>query len=456
MGGVAVSSSKFAIRGVVEGFYGVYYTFPEREDLIRFMGDLGFNTYVYGPKDDREHRMRWREPYPQETIERFAHTVQVARESGVTFVYALSTGVSICYSSDQDFARIQDKFSALMGAGVRDFSLFLDDISHEFAHEEDRRAYTSYAQAHADLCNRTLRWLRSVNPDCTLSMCPTDYCGVEPFGGYIYELGRSLDPQIDIFYTGPQVCSTEITVEHTTTFGRAAGRLPIIWDNYPVNDSGMRSELHLGPVKGRSADLFMGCKGIVSNTMIQAEASKIALLTFADYFADPAGYQPEVSWEQAIRRVAGDASAKHVQRLAETCRFSCLESQAAPRLAQMVEQLLSSRQRGAVVEGDRAARELAGYLEELDEACYHITYRMSNLALRNNLLPWVEVLEHWVSAGQNALVALERLDHGEGCERSLQLMNDALEEIRRHPKQITGGALKPLVDYCIQLAKESS
>src|SRR5688572_1479837 len=52
------SASPFTLRGAVEGFYGVFYTPPERNDLIRFLGKNGFNLYVYGPKNDRQHRAR--------------------------------------------------------------------------------------------------------------------------------------------------------------------------------------------------------------------------------------------------------------------------------------------------------------------------------------------------------------------------------------------------------------
>lgn len=447
-------SSSFVIRGVVEGFYGVYYTAPQRESLIRFIGDLGFNTYVYGPKDDREHRMRWREPYPEESMQKFAHTVQVARQSGVRFVYALSCGVSICYSSDEDFAHIKNKFLAFRAIGVRDFSLFLDDISHEFPHDEDRRVFSSYAQAHAAICNRLLEWLRSVDTECTLSMCPTDYCGEAPFSAYLHELGAGLDPRIDIFYTGPQVCSTRITTDDVLRFAEAAKRHPIIWDNYPVNDSGMRPELHVGPIKGRSEDLYRGCKGIVSNTMNQPEASKIALVTYADYFARPGGYEPEKSWEAAIRRVAGESSAEHVQLLAETSLMSCLQREAAPKMAGLVERLLDLQREGLKILDNPAVCELLDYLTRLDEACYHIVNRMENLELRNDLLPWIEVLEKWVSAGKSALEVLERLERGADYSNALRTMNDALDEVRKHPKQITGDALRPLVDYCVKQIAE--
>ncbi|MFW5888016.1 MAG: beta-N-acetylglucosaminidase domain-containing protein, partial [Bacteriovoracia bacterium] len=40
----------FNIRGVIEGFYGFYYTFSERNDLIKFLGNNNFNYYIYAPK----------------------------------------------------------------------------------------------------------------------------------------------------------------------------------------------------------------------------------------------------------------------------------------------------------------------------------------------------------------------------------------------------------------------
>ncbi len=77
--------NQFPVRGVVEGFYGAFYTFPERNDLIRFIAQHGFNLYIYRPKNDRQHRNRWREPYPTRIMDQFAETAATAREFGITF-----------------------------------------------------------------------------------------------------------------------------------------------------------------------------------------------------------------------------------------------------------------------------------------------------------------------------------------------------------------------------------
>lgn len=53
----------FAVRGVVEGFYGTPWTHAQRLDMIDFLARRGLNTFVYSPKDDPLMRHRWREPY---------------------------------------------------------------------------------------------------------------------------------------------------------------------------------------------------------------------------------------------------------------------------------------------------------------------------------------------------------------------------------------------------------
>ena len=104
--GEAMNASPFQIRGVVEGFYGVYYTFPERNDLLRFLGRHGYNSYIYGPKNDRQHRARWWQPYPDEVMAQFAETVAIAREAGISFCYAIAP---ITYENDDDLYRGGDQ-----------------------------------------------------------------------------------------------------------------------------------------------------------------------------------------------------------------------------------------------------------------------------------------------------------------------------------------------------------
>ena len=70
-------------------------------------------------------------------------------------------------------------------------------------------------------------------------------------------------------------------------FERTAGRPPLYWDNYPVNDVAMGFELHVGPYLGRDPRLATASRGIVANPMELFEASRIPLATIADFLRDP-------------------------------------------------------------------------------------------------------------------------------------------------------------------------
>ncbi len=263
-----MKQKKRSILGVVEGFYGVFYTAPERNDLIRFIGQHGFNWYLYAPKNDRQHRARWWEAYPQNIMAQFTETVQVAQEAGLTFCYAISPGGSIGYSSAQDFERVTHKLRSFYEIGVRSFGLFYDDNAPVFHQNADAQRYISPAHAQADLANRLLHWLRELDPACQLCVCPVDYYGRAPFSRSLHILGDELAPEIDLFYTGKEICSPTLTGTDARQFEDATFRKPLIWDNYPVNDLAMQGELHLGPLTGRDKDLPRATKGLLANLMI--------------------------------------------------------------------------------------------------------------------------------------------------------------------------------------------
>jgi len=446
----SMSPTYFEQRGIVEGFYGVFYTHAERLSLIRFAGRHGYNLYVYAPKNDRYHRARWREPYPARALDELREAAAVAAESGVSFCFALSPGLTISYASEEDFAALVAKFQAIYDLGVRAFSLLLDDIHPDFRHEADRLRFGGYGEAHADLCNRIWAWLHALDPHCTLSMCPTDYATSAPFSPYLYQLGAALDPAIDVFYTGSQVCSPTITTADAEAFGLALRRPPLIWDNYPVNDGEMAAELHIGPLRGRDPLLYRAVRGICANPMNQPEASKIPLATYADYLADPEGYDPLESWERALRAAAGDERWCDLELVGENSLFSCLCPCSAVEIATLTEDAVGSLARGECVDASPAVRALEAYLTLLGDACYRLTYALDNPALRQDLLPWIELLEVWVRLAQRSLMVLRAVERGAPYDEALARMNALLLAINSHPRQIAGDGLLLLAQYALR------
>lgn len=442
-----MTESPFKLRGAIEGFYGSFYTFPERKDLIRFLGRHGFNFYLYGPKNDRQHRSRWWDPYPPAVLESFRETISVAQTSGVTFCYAISFGVPLDYRSDHSFATVTDKFSEFYRRGCRAFAVLLDDITEELVHGPGRDRLHAIADSHARFCNRLFAWLQELAEPVSLAVCPSEYHGAVPFTDYLHDLGAKLDPTIDLFYSGPEVCAHEITVADAEGFATAAQRRPLLWDNYPVNDLTMKGEMHLGPLRGRDPLLHTVTKGYLSNLMVQPEASKIPLLTIADYLRNPERYRPDAAWKRAPARVAGAQSGQAVLYLAENSLHSCLQEEEAPRLDRLVRDAVAALRYGQAVAENGAVARLEVYFTTLDESCYELKNRMTNLRLRNDLLPWIEALEDRVWMARFALRVLRACETGGNVQAPLRNVEELLAQVQYSTKRIGGTAVIELAKY---------
>ena len=384
----APPSSPFRVRGVIEGFYGRPWTHAQRLDLIDFIAERGMNTFAYAPKDDRLLRRDWRMPYSGEELARLTELVGACREQKVDFLFCVSPGLSIRYSSDDDVAALAAKLDSVAQLGVTFFGLLLDDIPSTLQHDSDRAKFADLADAHIALIDRVSEHL---GPSSRLIVCPTVYWG---YGDedYITRLGRAIDPRVDLFWTGRAVCSPTLDLLDAATFTRAANRPPTYWDNYPVNDVAMSHELHIGPYRGRDRHLGLFANGVIANGMELFEASKIAFSTIADYLRDPEAYEPEASWQRALRDVCGDDDYDAFYLFADNVRSSVLSAEDAPIVTRAITTFLfESEHGGGVVE---AAADLGRLADRLANAADHLLRgEVHNRALVEEARPWIAAFE---------------------------------------------------------------
>ena len=87
------------------------------------------------------------------------------------------------------------------------------------------------------------------------------------------------------------------TAEAEAWSAAMGGRLPLLWDNTPVNDALMASRLRAGPLRGRAPELVPRLGGYLANPMVQAMASIPALLSAAAWLR---GEDPVASWRAAL------------------------------------------------------------------------------------------------------------------------------------------------------------
>lgn len=292
----------FAVRGVVEGFYGKPWTHAQKLKGIEYFADYNMNTYFLAPKDDPLQRFNWRSSFTSEYLKETAELINHGKLHAVDFVLCVSPGLSVEYSNESDVDAVVNRFKQLTDLGATHFGMLWDDIAWEMQHDSDNAKYVSTAQAHADFTNRVWNKLISYNERAQLTVCPMHYAGRgnEP---YLIDLGRELKSRINLMWTGRQICSEYLDIADAVIFERSALRPALYWDNFPVNDGGLQVNLYIGPLRGREKGLHKFSAGLLSNPMLQFEASLIPISTIGDYLWNGQSYDPEKAWETALTRV---------------------------------------------------------------------------------------------------------------------------------------------------------
>jgi protein O-GlcNAcase/histone acetyltransferase len=268
--------------GVVEGFYGRPWTTDQRKELFRNLKLRGLNTYMYAPKDDFKHRAYWRELYSVEEAEQLSGLIAAATESGITFVYALSPGLDIIYSSPKEIACLKRKLEQVSQFGCEAFALLFDDIEPEIS-QTDKEVFQSFAQAQVSVTNEIYQNLNQP----VFIFCPTEYCSARASPSvrnseYLNTIGAKLLPGIDIMWTGSKVITKVITVESIRELESVLRRPPLIWDNLHANDYDQK-RIFLGPYSGRSTDLVSHLRGVLTNPNCEYEANFIPIHTIAQW-----------------------------------------------------------------------------------------------------------------------------------------------------------------------------
>ena len=289
----------FRYRGLIEGFYGTPWTHAQRLRGIEAFGDYNMNMFLVAPKDAKWQRAQWREPLNAAFVAELSQLVSLGADHGVDVSACVSPGLSVVYSSQADVDAVVAKFMQLAAIGSKHFGLLLDDIPDTLTHEDDIAAYPNIAVAHADFANRVRETLIAQMPSAHLILCPMHYAGrgTEP---YCHVMGDALHPQIDLMWTGREICSGYLDIADAVVFERSTRRPPFYWDNYPVNDGSMATRLHIGPIEGREAGLHRYSAGLLANPMEHFESSLLPLGTIGDYLWSTTTYDAWKSWDAVL------------------------------------------------------------------------------------------------------------------------------------------------------------
>ncbi|WP_299413065.1 beta-N-acetylglucosaminidase domain-containing protein [Acaryochloris sp. IP29b_bin.148] len=282
--------------GVIEGFFGQPWTWQARLDYANFLKANGFQFYIYAPKADPYLRIRWQELWPEATFAELKRLGERYRQVGLAWGIGINLFEIFFHYDQQTIQQLTAKIRYLNQFQPDILAILFDDMRGDC----DR-----IAPVQAEITHR----ITELSTAQTFIMCPTYYSSSQVldqlFGQrpphYLETLGKSIDPQVHIFWTGPEICSSSYPLEHLQEVSQKLGRKPFIWDNYPVNDSAnMCNHLHLRAFENRPYQMAEWISGHAANPMNQPYLSQIPLKTLHLSYQQQAQYCPQ----QALREAA--------------------------------------------------------------------------------------------------------------------------------------------------------
>lgn len=374
-------------RGVVEGFYGTPWSHEVRLSLIDLYGKFKMNYYLYGPKDDIYHSCpNWRLPYPEKEAKNIKELVDACNRNRVDFVWAIHPGQDIKWN-EEDYTNLVNKFNLMYDLGVRSFAIFFDDIEGEGTNPMKQ----------TELLNRLNNdFVKAKGNVAPLIVCPTDYSKLwanpTPQGSLaIY--GNTLDPSINVFWTGDVVCS-DLTKETMDWVNSRIKRPALYWWNFPVTDY-VRHIIMQGPTYGLETSLTnKDLCGLISNPMEHGEASKLALYGVADYSWNIAAYNPIDNWERGLVELTPEAKEAYRTFAIHSC-----DTENGYRRAESWE-TKTFRINNYTEEQFNALR---NEFEKVEKTPAEMEAKCTNKALLNELHPWLVEFGKLGTRGKKAL-----------------------------------------------------
>lgn len=405
------------VRGSIEGFYGIPWSHQARLDQYEFYGKHKMNTYIYTPKSDPLLRDDWRTLYTGDDLTQLKELVESANKNHVDFTWALSPGLDLCYSSDEDFNATVTKFEQVRNLGVSSFYVALDDIPLEFHCDSDKKKWVDngdyhwIADAQAFYLNRVQKEYLEVHGLKDLQTVPTNYAGSKP-DPYKEEFGTQLNKKILVQWTGEGVFSPNVTVDSVAQAAKTYVTDKLyIWDNFPVND-GMPERLFLNPLVGRDADLYKYLIGFTSNPMVQSYASMLALANYGDYTWSPTHYDADASLAAAIKELAGKDEKVHEALKA----FVDLNQLWPYRKSPLVHAPELSKDIDAFWAGRKNKKDDSKPLRNRLDVIVSLPEKLKNMAMKGfpgDVAPWSTLAMQWATASQHLINMLDAIDAGD-------------------------------------------
>lgn len=280
---------KYFYSGYIEGYFGRVLSWRQRQGIIDTLSALGMNTYLYAPKEDPYHRIRWRESFPEQWCTRLKAMARHGEEKGVAVIPAIAPGLSLHYNQQQDVELLIGKYMQLFDLGMKKVALLMDDIPLELP-EDCRSEFRSLGEAHGKLLAELFAAMKEKRGQAELLFCPSVYSdqfvqGRAVDSSYIQDLKEFMPEEISLFWTGDRIIAETVDSKSCGDICDFFGQNVIIWDNLYANDYAP-GRLFVGAFEGRDYGFTESTAGIMINPTGLYETDRFLLHHLADFLAE--------------------------------------------------------------------------------------------------------------------------------------------------------------------------
>jgi hypothetical protein len=287
--------------GIIEGFFGRSWSWNDRKTYAKFLALNGFNFYIYAPKSDSFLRKNWQQNWPADIKRELNELRETYKNADVDFGIGLSPHEIYLDNSKDNRQYLTKRVEQINELAPDILCLLFDDMRGDVPNLANIQIELMHQVAETSTAKRII-------------FCPT-YYSFDPvlekvFGkmpeNYWQDLNKNLDKQIDIFWTGEKVCSPEYSLTHLAMVTDLLGRKPFLWDNYPVNDGAVKSNLLQIRAVDKSHGLIQqAVSGHALNPMNQPWLSQLALASLPIAYYEKNNYDPEATLKKICDELCG-------------------------------------------------------------------------------------------------------------------------------------------------------
>jgi hyaluronoglucosaminidase len=296
--------------GIIEGYFGRSWSWTDRKTVISTLAPVGYKFFHYAPKIDPKLRRDWKVPHDAEAINHLTELSSHCKDEGVQFGIGLTP-----YDAHLDFnaeakAALKAKVMAFNSIGIDDLVILFDDMRGDIPDLANRQAeIISFCVGHSK-ASRVFTCPSYYSDDPVLDRV----FGARP-ENYLQVFGKLIDRKVQVYWTGEEVCSAEISPGHLRDVADRLNRKVCLWDNYPVNDGPrMSNYLHLRGVSGRSAKIASYLTGHAINPASQPFLGCIPAVTLAQNYQLGGDYCYGKAFISAATQIVGTELATLLQK----------------------------------------------------------------------------------------------------------------------------------------------